>query len=688
MPRSWLLYARSLTRYGDHMNRLRSTTILCVAALFTTGALTQTAVGGSLKGFRSQASLAVGTGLTVKYFDTVDFVGDAISRVEPTIRFNWGAGSPVATIQPDTFSARFTGDVVAPASGKYTFYATADDGVRLSINDQGVLNDWSDHPRRTVSGTIDLVAGQRVPVYLEYYERGGQASLRLQWSGPGINRQDIPTVSLFTSNEPTTATTLPVTTVPATTLPATTVPSTTIAPATTVIPTTVTPTSSDTFYVSMNGKDTNPGTAALPFRTIQKAAGILKPGQTALVGDGTYANGIFFDAQSGEPGKPITLKAAPGASPKVDITLKEDNGLRITASRYINIEGFEFTYKGPLNKDGKDYEDGINVMADKAGNTSDHINIIGNKVHGFPGVGIGAGQADYIRIEGNVVWGNAIWNEYDTSGISIYQSANADLLPGFHNIIRGNTIFQNYNAIKEIDAGVITDGNCIIIDDQRRRQNRVDNKSKAGPYESDTLIENNICAGNGGSGVRVFNSDNVLVRHNTLYDNVATPGIGSGELQATFYVDADDPAPSAKQVPVRRGNVRFVNNLVVSSTNKIGSLAATYIKDDDPDPAKRVFSTQEDRTSVTFEKNFYFGTSTATFDLNSIASRSANDIVGNFMPLASPNVFALGADFRLLPGSWAIDSALPINSPSIDLAGNRRPQGSGSDFGALEFVVR
>jgi parallel beta-helix repeat protein len=654
------------------MNRLHSVAFPCVAALIAVGAVAHPAIGGSI--VRSQATSAVGTGLKAEYFDTVDFIGDPVKRVEPTIRFDWGDGSPDASLQPDTFSARFTGEIAAPASGKYTFYATADDGVRLAVGSQKVLDDWSDHPRRTTTGDVDLVAGQRVPVTLEYYEQGGQASLRLRWSGPGITRQDIPTANLFPANDVP-----PVTTVPVATVPVTTTPPTTSSPP---------PTSFDTFYVEITGDDRNPGTAALPFRTIQKAAGLLKPGQTVLVGDGTYANGIFFDAQSGEPGKPLTLKAAPGASPKVDITLKEDNGLRITASRYIHIEGFEFTYKGPLNKNGKDYEDGINVMADRVGNTSDHINIIANKVHGFPGVGIGAGQADYIRIEGNTVWGNAIWNEYDTSGISIYQSADADLLPGFHNIIRGNTIFQNYNAIKEIDAGFITDGNCIIIDDQRRRQNRVSNKSGAGSYESDTLIENNICAGNGGSGVRVYNSDNVLVRHNTLYDNVATPGIGSAELQATFYFDADDPAPSARQLPARRGSVRFVNNLVVSSSNKIGSLAATYIKDDDPDPAKRVFSTQEDRNSVTFEKNFYFGTSLGVFDLNSIASRSANDIVGNFMPLTAPNVFALGADFRLLPGSWAANNALPGNSPAYDLAGNLRPQGSGNDFGALEFVVR
>ncbi|MBK9207442.1 MAG: DUF1565 domain-containing protein [Anaerolineales bacterium] len=67
----------------------------------------------------------------------------------------------------------------------------------------------------------------------------------------------------------------------------------------------------DTFYVSPTGSDTNPGTEAQPWRTIQYAAETLQAGETVLIRTGEYAEWVR-PQRSGEEGKPITYAAYPG----------------------------------------------------------------------------------------------------------------------------------------------------------------------------------------------------------------------------------------------------------------------------------------------------------------------------------------------------------------------------------------
>jgi len=64
-------------------------------------------------------------------------------------------------------------------------------------------------------------------------------------------------------------------------------------------------------YVSPAGSDENSGTQAAPFATIQKAASLMKAGDTCIVRGGTYHETVT-PAASGEPDKPITFRAAEG----------------------------------------------------------------------------------------------------------------------------------------------------------------------------------------------------------------------------------------------------------------------------------------------------------------------------------------------------------------------------------------
>jgi hypothetical protein len=86
--------------------------------------------------------LETGNGLLGEYFDNIDFSDPVLSRTDATVNFNWGAGSPDPNIEVDSFSVRWTGQILAPTTGTYQFFTTTDDGVRLFINGQQVINSF------------------------------------------------------------------------------------------------------------------------------------------------------------------------------------------------------------------------------------------------------------------------------------------------------------------------------------------------------------------------------------------------------------------------------------------------------------------------------------------------------------------------------------------------------------------
>jgi glucose/arabinose dehydrogenase len=140
-----------------------------------------------------------GDGLAATYFNNINFTGTTVTRIDPTIDFTWGAGSPDPAIAPDTFSARWTGFVQPRFSGQYTFITTSDDGVRLTVNNQLIINQFIDQAPTEHTGTITLTAGVAYPILLEYYENGGGAMIRLEWQSAQQPRQVIPQSQLYSN---------------------------------------------------------------------------------------------------------------------------------------------------------------------------------------------------------------------------------------------------------------------------------------------------------------------------------------------------------------------------------------------------------------------------------------------------------------------------------------------------------
>src|SRR2546423_1394726 len=97
-----------------------------------------------------------GDGLKAAYFDTANFGGATLTRIDPTVNFTWGAGSFAAGFGADTFSARWTGQVQARYSEAYTFQTLSDDAVRLWVNGKLLIDHWAPHGLALDTGTITL----------------------------------------------------------------------------------------------------------------------------------------------------------------------------------------------------------------------------------------------------------------------------------------------------------------------------------------------------------------------------------------------------------------------------------------------------------------------------------------------------------------------------------------------------
>jgi glucose/arabinose dehydrogenase len=143
------------------------------------------------------ATVGTGTGLTGTYYDNINFTNPVLTRTDSTVNFNWGGGSPDPTIGADTFSVQWRGEVQAQYNETYTFYTTTDDGVRLKVNGQTLVDRLINQSPTTASGQITLVAGQKYSIELDYFENGGGASSVLEWSSASQARQVIPRSQLY-----------------------------------------------------------------------------------------------------------------------------------------------------------------------------------------------------------------------------------------------------------------------------------------------------------------------------------------------------------------------------------------------------------------------------------------------------------------------------------------------------------
>jgi parallel beta-helix repeat protein len=356
----------------------------------------------------------------------------------------------------------------------------------------------------------------------------------------------------------------------------------------------------------------------------------LKAGDRVLVKNGTYqapeGREILVTAQ-GNPNNWIVIAAFPGDRPVLQSV--GANALRFKRAAYVEIRGFEV-----VGADTARYPSSGGLDANER---SHHIRMRSNFIHDIPGDAIGAGHADYIELENNTVY-NSSWGwipddpsrGYAQSAIGLYQMTDADQsAPGIRNIVRGNVVFDVYNTRPFIYANAITDGNCFILDDTRHTQEfgAAVKDGFTAPYTGTTLVENNLCVDNGGRGIHVFLSDNVIARNNTLYKNNRTPGV-LGELSVS-----------------ESGNVGFYNNIIHAAE---GSNAII----------------NDRSTNVQMRNNLLFGTDRTDANVGNLIKADPEFV--------NPSTDLGVADFSLQPGSPAIGVGDPANCAATYFDGTPR----------------
>ena len=112
-----------------------------------------------------------------------DFGELVLVREDFEINFDWGDGSPDPVVQNNGFQVRWTGTIYAEETGTYYFRSYTDDGLRLFIDEQPVIDEWWDFPATNHYGQIDLDPGLH-DLEMEYYENGGDAVAQLYWIPP------------------------------------------------------------------------------------------------------------------------------------------------------------------------------------------------------------------------------------------------------------------------------------------------------------------------------------------------------------------------------------------------------------------------------------------------------------------------------------------------------------------------
>lgn len=170
--------------HSSSVNSEASTATITINPVNDTPIL-QTLVGGN------------GTGLAATYYLTQwDLTGSTYSRIDSTVNFNNNFGVP--GLNEEQFSARWTGKVRAPITGNITFSTNSDDGVRLWVNGNQVIDNWTLHgPTIDTSSPIAMEEDELYDVVMEFYERGGGELAQLRWAYTGQSAIVIPQTYLY-----------------------------------------------------------------------------------------------------------------------------------------------------------------------------------------------------------------------------------------------------------------------------------------------------------------------------------------------------------------------------------------------------------------------------------------------------------------------------------------------------------
>jgi beta-glucosidase len=122
------------------------------------------------------------TGLDAAYYPNVDFKGEpTLRRVDPNVNFDWDKVSPAEGFPREYFSVKWTGFLTPTESGTYDMSTKSDDGSKVIIDGQTVVDNWGYHGSISAKGYIKLEKGHRYPIEIDYFQGMGGAEVLFAW---------------------------------------------------------------------------------------------------------------------------------------------------------------------------------------------------------------------------------------------------------------------------------------------------------------------------------------------------------------------------------------------------------------------------------------------------------------------------------------------------------------------------
>ena len=127
-------------------------------------------------------------GLTAQYFNGIEFGNNpTLQRIDKTINFHWTISTPDQAINPEFFCAKWTGNIKAPKTGTYKIGLSGNDGFKLYINNQLIINNWDKQSFHTSLVDYNFTAGNNYPIRVEFKEPNGNSTIKLIWNVDVVN---------------------------------------------------------------------------------------------------------------------------------------------------------------------------------------------------------------------------------------------------------------------------------------------------------------------------------------------------------------------------------------------------------------------------------------------------------------------------------------------------------------------